>query len=112
MVRQVENGLPLLFAQHLGGDGLLVCVIVVHRFIHLFAVGCYLYHLAYKFGDVVGLRQYQHHFDIALSGQHAQQFFQLVARLSIQSDEWVVHDEQLRIGKECLRQLELPQLAT
>ena len=113
MVGQVENGLSLLFAQYPGRNFLLVGIVVGNSIIYygLRIFGNHRY-LADKVRDVVRFRQNQHHLDITLGGQYPQQFLQLIPGLSIQSDKRVVHDEQFRIGKQRLCQLELPQFTT
>ena len=115
MIGQFQQGLSLLVAQHMGRDGLLVGIVV--RNVSILGMCCifwslHLNHLAHKCRYVVGLREYQHHFHVAVLCQYQQQFLQLVARLGIQSDEGIIHDQQLRTGKQGLGQLKLPQLTT
>ena len=113
VVGQVENGLSLLFAQYLGRHFLLVGVVVGNPSIlgGLGVVGN-LGNMTDKLGNVVRLRQYQHDLDVTLGGQDPQQFLQLVSGLGVQSDERIIHDKELRVGKQCLCQLKLSQFTT
>ena len=93
---QRQYGIALIVRQHVWRYGL------------LFSNPLY---FADKRGYVVGLRHDEHDLHVALVGQHVQKRFQLVARLGVEADKGVVHDEQRRVGKERLCQLELSQLA-
>ena len=62
-------------------------------------------------GNFVRLGQHQYHLQPLLPCQHRQQLLQLVARLGIQSDKGILHDEHLRVAEQRSRQLEFSQLA-
>lgn len=53
-----------------------------------------------KLWYLVALGENEDDLQVALFGQGRQQLLQLIARLGIESDKGVVHDEDTRIGKE------------
>ena len=62
--------------------------------------------------NLIRLGQHQDDLQALFLGQHREELLQLVARLGIQSDKGILHDEHLGIGKQRCGQFVLAQLTT